>query len=183
MMGSAVTRPKAAHRTSGSTDLHDAALESSVHEFHKLKAMAEKAFAQIEDEDLFFRLNADQNSISVIVRHMAGNMRSRWTDFLATDGEKPDRHRDREFDEHRLPRYAIQQEWEAGWKCLFAALDELKPGDLTRTVVIRGEPMTALSAIQRQISHYAYHVGQILLLAKHVCGERWKYVTIPRGGH
>ncbi len=115
------------------------------------------------------------------MRHLAGNMLSRWTDLFTSDGEKPDRHRDSEFEEEPMERARLLDVWRAGWECLFAALDALQPGDLTRTVTIRGEAMPAIAAIHRQISHYGTHVGQIVLLAKHVRGARWQYISIPRG--
>ena len=144
--------------------------------------MAEGAFEQLKDEDFFFRLNPRQNSIHVIVKHMAGNMRSRWTDFLTADGEKADRDRESEFIEDVVPREQILRAWEAGWRAVFAALEPLTDEDLTRTVHVRREPMTAAQAIVRQVEHYGYHVGQIVLIAKHLRGEQWKYLTIPPGG-
>jgi len=162
-------------------DLHAAVLEALVGEFGRYKRTAERALDQLRDEDFFVRLNDRQNSIYVIVKHMAGNMRSRWTDFLTSDGEKPDRHRDDEFIEQSVPREQILRMWEEGWQCTFAALSELREGDLLKTVTIRGEPMTAVSAITRQVAHYAHHVGQIILIANHIKGPDWKWLTIPPG--
>jgi hypothetical protein len=144
--------------------------------------MAERAFEQLEDEDFFFRLNPRQNSIHVIVKHLAGNMRSRWTDFLTTDGEKADRDRESEFVEDVVPREQIMASWEKGWATVFAALAPLGDADLARTVRIRGEPLSAADAVVRQVEHYGYHVGQIVLIAKHLRGDKWKYLTIPPGG-
>jgi hypothetical protein len=163
------------------SDLHTAAMAAFEAEFRRYKRMAERAFEQLADQDFFVRLNDRQNSIWVIIKHLAGNMRSRWTDFLTTDGEKPDRHRDGEFVEDIVPRAQVLKTWEGGWAYAFAALSQLKDGDLVRTVTIRGEPMTALSAIVRSIAHVANHVGHIILIAKHVKGPDWKWLTIPPG--
>jgi hypothetical protein len=155
---------------------------SLVGQLRKTKRMAERAFEQLEDEDFFFRLSARQNSIHVIVKHLAGNMRSRWTDFLTADGEKPDRDRESEFVEEAVPRDRIMEMWESGWAAVFAALEPLSDDDLSRTVSIRREPHSVIEAIVRQVEHYGYHVGQIVLIAKHVRGEKWDYLTIPPGG-
>jgi hypothetical protein len=151
-------------------------------ELQRYKAMAERALLQLEDSDLLFRLNPQQNSIAVIVRHMAGNMRSRFTDFLTTDGEKPDRNREAEFEERNVSRQQIMAWWEDGWRTVFDALSPLTDADLSRTVMIRNEPHTVFAAVNRQTAHYAYHVGQILLIAKHIRGEKWTYLSIPPGG-
>jgi hypothetical protein len=150
-------------------------------EFRKTKSMAERAMAQLADEQLFVKLNPRQNSIAAIVRHMAGNMLSRFTDFLTTDGEKPWRHRDSEFDDRVVPRAELMALWERGWRCVFDAIEPLTAADLSRVVTIRTEPHTAFQAINRQTAHYAYHVGQILLIAKHVKGDGWNYLTIAPG--
>jgi hypothetical protein len=163
------------------SDLHAAAMAAFEAELRRYKRMAERAFEQLADHDFFVRLNERQNSIWVIVKHLAGNMRSRWTDFLTSDGEKPDRHRDSEFVEDVVPRAQIMKTWEDGWARTFAALSQLKEGDLLRTVTIRAEPMTALSAIVRSIAHVAHHVGHIVLIAKQVKGPDWKWLTIPPG--
>ena len=157
-------------------------LDALVDQFRKTRRLAEGAFEQIADEDFFFRLNPHQNSIHVIVKHLCCNMRSRWTDFLTTDGEKPDRDRESEFVEDVVPREKIMRSWEAGWSAVFGALQPLTDEDLTRTVHIRREPLRVVEAIVRQVEHYGYHVGQIVLIAKHVRGERWKHLTIPPGG-
>lgn len=160
----------------------DAALEAFRFEFGRYKRQAEHVFEQLADKDFFRRLNEDQNSIYVIVKHVAGNMRSRFSDFLTSDGEKPDRDRDSEFVEDVVPREQVIAIWERGWACVFTALAAMKGEDLARTVTVRREEMTAASAIARQVAHYGYHVGQITLLGKHFKGRDWKYITIPRGG-
>jgi len=157
-------------------------LQALIDELRKTKRTAERAFEQLEDEDFFFRLNPQQNSIYVIVKHLSGNMLSRWTDFLTSDGEKAGRDRESEFVEELVPRERIIELWEKGWAAVFAALEPLGDADLARTVTIRGEPHTVAMAAVRQVAHYAYHVGQILLIAKHLRGERWNYLTIPPGG-
>jgi hypothetical protein len=157
-------------------------LEDVVRQFHGQKKLAEKALAQVSDEEFLRRLDPGSNSLGVIVKHLAGNMRSRWTDFLTSDGEKPDRRRDSEFEaEGADTRAALMERWERGWGCVFAAVEALKPEDLLTTVVIRGEPHTVLKAINRQLTHYADHIGQIIFLAKHLAGPRWKTLSIPRG--
>jgi len=156
-------------------------LEETIRQLRKLKDLADKAMAQIRDEDFFATLDAESNSIAVIVKHMAGNMRSRWTDFLTSDGEKPDRKRDLEFEiEVRDSKESLLKRWEIGWRCVFDALTPLKPEDLGTTVVIRGEPHSVIQAINRQLTHYAYHVGQIVFLAKHAAGPRWQSLSVPR---
>ena len=147
--------------------------------FRSLKALADHAMAQAE-EDFFTVLAAQDNSIAIIVKHMSGNMRSRWRDFLHSDGEKPERDRDREFIVQESQEVLLVA-WEAGWTVLFRALDSLEPHHLLQSVTIRGELHTVLEAISRQLSHYAYHVGQIVLLAKHFCGEMWRSLSIPKG--
>jgi len=146
------------------------------------KRLAEGAMAQLRDEELFITLDAESNSIAIIVKHMAGNMRSRFTDFLTADGEKPDRHRDQEFElDPATTRANLTVWWEEGWRRVFAAIESLKPADVTRTVTIRGEPHTVLQAINRQIAHYSYHTGQIVFLAKHIRSSKWRTLSIPRG--
>jgi hypothetical protein len=146
------------------------------------KRLAEGAIAQVKDEELFVTLDSESNSIAIIVKHMAGNMRSRFTDFLTTDGEKPDRNRDQEFEMNSAAtRSDLMRWWEEGWARVFAAIDILKPEDVMRTVTIRGEPHTVLQAINRQVAHYAYHTGQIVFLAKHFRSSEWKSLSVPRG--
>jgi Protein of unknown function (DUF1572) len=146
------------------------------------KRMGEGAMAQLRDEEFFVTLDPESNSVAILVKHLAGNMRSRFTDFLGSDGEKPDRFRDREFEvTGATTRAEVMQWWEEGWACVLGAIDELKPEDVLRTVTIRAEPHTVLQAINRQIAHYAAHVGQIVFLAKHLRSRGWKTLTIPRG--
>jgi hypothetical protein len=146
------------------------------------KHLGEGAFAQLKDEDFFITLDSESNSIATIVKHMAGNMRSRFTDFLTTDGEKPDRHRDQEFElSPSTRRDEVMRWWEEGWARVFTAVESLKPEDVMKSITIRGEPHTVLQAINRQIAHYAYHVGQIVFIAKHVRSNQWKSLSIPRG--
>ena len=155
-------------------------LEAVKNRFRYMKDLAERALGQVDDEALAWSPGGESNSITVIIKHLSGNMLSRWTDFLTTDGEKPGRDRDAEFVEERLPRQELMERWERGWHTLFTALDALTPGDLLRTVQIRGEPHTVIEAIERQMFHYSYHVGQIVYLAKAAAGERWQSLTIPR---
>ena len=158
-------------------------LDDSLLQLRKLKAQADKAVAQVSDRDFFALLDPDANSIALIMKHVAGNMRSRWTDFLATDGEKPDRDRDSEFEASPLDtRDTILARWEDGWGRTLGAISSLDPDDLGKTVTIRGEPHTIIQAINRQVSHYSAHVGQIVLLAKHFAGARWQTLSIPRKG-
>jgi hypothetical protein len=152
--------------------------------FRHYKKLGERAMAQCPDEGLFVMLDAESNSIAIIVKHMAGNMRSRWKDFLTTDGEKPDRNRDTEFEAPPKTRAELMAMWEGGWKYLFDALEPLSESDLTRTVTIRSEPHSVMQAINRQVAHYAHHVGQIVLLAKHFAtkaGKKWETLSVPRG--
>ena len=150
--------------------------------FAYYKKLGERAIAQVSDDQLTLTLDDEANSIATIVKHMAGNMRSRWTDFLTTDGEKPDRHRDSEFEEPPATRSALLQTWESGWGCLFSALEPLIDADLTRTITIRGEAHSVMQAINRQLAHYPHHVGQIILLAKHFAHDRWQSLSVPRRG-
>ena len=156
-------------------------LEDSLSLFRFYKKMTEMAMEQVSDDQLFATLDEEMNSIAVIVKHIAGNMRSRWTDFLISDGEKPDRNRDQEFEAPPATREALLKLWEDGWNCLFSALEPLVDADLSRTVTIRGEPHSVVQAINRQLAHYPYHCGQIVFLAKHFRGREWKSLTIPRG--
>ncbi len=155
-------------------------LEDSLLIFRQYKKLAEAAMAQITDEQLFMSLDDEMNSIAVIVKHMAGNMQSRWTDFLTADGEKPGRNRDLEFINPPQTRAALAQLWDEGWDCLFRALTPLSETDLTRTVTIRSQPHSVTQAINRQIAHYASHCGQIIFLAKHFAGSNWTSLSIPR---
>ena len=149
--------------------------------FASQKELAERAIAQLSDEQVRQPLDHNTNSIAVIMKHMAGNMLSRWSDFLTSDGEKPWRDRDREFIDDFADRAAVMDYWQRGWSCLFNTLDALAPGDLEQTVHIRGEPHSVIKAINRQLSHYGYHVGQIMLIARVLAKEKWNVLTIPRG--
>lgn len=161
-------------------------LEDSIKVFRTYKQLGEKAIAQLADpdRDLFFTPDKESNTIAVIVKHMTGNMRSRWRDFLTTDGEKPDRNRDTEFEmtrEESGNARAIMDTWEEGWKYLFDTLASLTPEDMSRTVMIRHEPHTVVEAINRQLAHYPYHIGQIVFLARHINSANWKSLSVPRG--
>lgn len=155
-------------------------LETVLSNFKKQKALAEKAFAQLKPEHFHITLDAESNSIAVIIKHMAGNMRSRWQDFLTSDGEKPDRDRDQEFSSSESVS-ELMERWEEGWRILFAALESLKPDDVLKTVMIRAQPHTVVQAIERQVDHYAYHVGQIVFLAKHLQSSNWQTLSVARG--
>ncbi len=156
-------------------------LEDSLAVLRQYKKMAEAAIAQVRDDQLTAVLDPEMNSIAQIVKHMAGNMRSRWTDFLTSDGEKPDRNRDTEFEQPPSTREQVMTLWDDGWRRLFEALEPLSEGDLKRTVTIRGEPHSVMQAINRQLAHYASHIGQIVFLAKHLQHSNWKSLSIPRG--
>lgn len=158
-------------------------LKYSLAELHRYKDLADRSCAQVNDEEFFAVLDAEANSMGILVKHMAGNMRSRWTDFLTSDGEKADRFRDEEFIiRPEDSRDALMARGEHYWQVLFDTLETLTPDDLARTVVIRGEPHSVVQAIQRQVAHYAYHVGQIVMLAKHFRSQTWQSLSIPRGG-
>jgi hypothetical protein len=162
--------------------LGTAFIEDTVLTFRRQKELAERALSQVEDRDFFRTMDAESNSIAIIVQHVGGNLKSRWTDFLTADGEKPDRNRDGEFmlgDETN--RAAIMAIWESGWAALFQSLSSLAPGDLLATVRVRGESLTAVAAMHRSLAHIAQHVGQVVLLAKHFRSADWKTLSIPRG--
>jgi hypothetical protein len=155
-------------------------LEDSLSLFRHYKKLSEDAMAQVTDAELTATLDGEMNSIAVVVKHMAGNMRSRWTLFLSTDGEKPDRNRDTEFVDPPATRVELMKLWEEGWNCLFRAMGPLRERDLGHTVAIRGENHSVMQAINRQLAHYSYHAGQIVLLAKHFRGTKWKSLSVPR---
>jgi hypothetical protein len=156
-------------------------IEDALLTFRGYKKLAEKAIEQTSDEEFFLSLDEEANSIAVIIKHISGNMLSRWTDFLTTDGEKPDRNRDLEFVvSAETSRDDLLAQWEKGWSCLFGALEGLQPEDMERKVLIRGVEHTVVEAINRQLTHYAYHVGQIVFLAKHFKSADWKSLSIPR---
>ena len=156
-------------------------LEDALHTFRDYKKLGERAFAQLSDEDFFRTIDEESNSVAVIVKHLAGNMLSRWTDFLTSDGEKPERNRDMEF--VMLPETTKDEMlayWEKGWKCAFDAIEPLTADDLLRTVTIRGQEHTVIQAITRQVAHYANHVGQIVYLAKHLKAGDWQSLSVPK---
>ncbi len=164
------------------TDLSAHYLEEIKKQLRGHKRMAESAMAQLEDKDFFTIIDPEANSVAILVKHIAGNARSRFTDFLTSDGEKPDRFRDREFEiSATTSRGEVMRWWEEGWSCVFSTVDSLKPEDLTRTVTIRQEPHTVLQALNRALAHYAQHIGQIVFLAKHLRSSQWKTLSIPRG--
>lgn len=159
-----------------------ACLDESFRTFRGYKRMADAALTQLGDRDFFYLLDPESNNVALIVKHIAGNLRSRWTDFLTSDGEKPDRNRDQEFvlvegdTREDLMRY-----WERSWETVFNSIQNLKPEDVSRTVYIRSQPHTVLQALHRSLTHAAYHVGQIVFLAKHLRGAEWKTLSIPKG--
>jgi hypothetical protein len=155
-------------------------VEDSLELFRYYKKLAERAMEQVSDAQLFATLDEESNSIAIVVKHMAGNMRSRWTDFLTSDGEKADRDRDSEFVNPPTTRAALLELWETGWKHIFGALEPLSDADLGRSVRIRGEEHSVMQAMNRQLAHYAYHVGQIVMLAKHFAHDGWQSLSVPR---
>jgi hypothetical protein len=155
-------------------------LADSLALFRQYKKMTEAAMQRVTDDQLFATLDEEMNSIAIIVKHMTGNMRSRWTDFLTSDGEKPNRNRDSEFEEPPASRPALMKIWEEGWNVVFAALEPLTDADLGRSITIRGEAHSVMQAINRQIAHYGYHCGQIVLLAKHFKGREWQSLSVAR---
>jgi hypothetical protein len=155
--------------------------EDAVKAFRAYKKLTEKAIAQLKDEEFFVTLDEEANSVAVVMKHMAGNMISRWTDFLTSDGEKPDRNRDMEFViDAQTTKDDVIAYWERGWKCVLDAIEPLTVKDFEKTVLIRGEKHTIVQAINRQLMHYAYHIGQIVFLAKHFRSAEWKSLSIPR---
>jgi hypothetical protein len=156
-------------------------LESARKQFDYYKSLGDKTFAQLNDEQMLWQYNAESNSIATIVQHMAGNMLSRWTDFMTTDGEKEWRNRDAEFGTPHSTKEAIIECWQKGWQCLFAALDSLQAEDLAKTIYIRNEGHSVLEAVNRQLAHYPYHVGQIVFLGKMLCDDAWTSLSIPKG--
>jgi hypothetical protein len=152
----------------------------SLTSFRNYKKLAERAIEQVSDKEFFVAIDEEANSIALVVKHIAGNLRSRWTDFLTADGEKPDRYRDSEFAIIDDTRESLMKFWESGWQALFDAIEPLTSDDFLRTVTIRGEPHTVVEAINRQLTHYAYHIGQIVLLAKHFRSSQWKTLSVPK---
>ncbi|MES2764766.1 MAG: DUF1572 family protein [Bacteroidota bacterium] len=157
-------------------------LEDALLQFQKIKALGDKTFVQLDDEDFLKPLDAESNSIAIIIKHLHGNMVSRWTDFLTSDGEKPNRNRDSEFEtDEDFSKENLLKLWENGWDVVLKSVAELNEGDVLKTITIRGEKFTVVQAINRQISHYSYHVGQIVFLGKHLKNENWKTLSIARG--
>ncbi len=148
--------------------------------FRNYKKLAERAIEQVSDEEFFATIDEEANSIALIVKHIAGNLRSRWTDFLTTDGEKVDRNRDTEFEMIDDTRESLMQFWEAGWRTLFNSIEPFTEKDFSKTITIRGEAHSVIEAINRQLTHYAYHIGQIVLLAKHFRSNEWKTLSIAK---
>jgi hypothetical protein len=148
--------------------------------FRNYKKLAERAIEQVSDAEFFATIDEEANSIAVILKHIAGNLRSRWSDFLTSDGEKPDRHRDTEFELIDDTRVGLMKFWEDNWQVLFKTIESLTPDDFSRTVTIRGEPHSVVEAINRQLTHYSYHIGQIVLLAKHFRSTEWKTLSIAK---
>lgn len=164
------------------TDFRALYIDEAFRSLRGHKRLADGAIAQLSEEQFFAAPDPESNSVAIIMKHLAGNMRSRFTDFLTSDGEKPDRNRDREFLMHNdAKREEVLTSWEQNWQLVFETLNSLRPEDLERTVTIRGEPHTVLQAINRQVAHYAYHVGQIVFLAKHLKGDEWKTLSVPKG--
>jgi hypothetical protein len=155
-------------------------IQSARKEFVYYKSLGEKAIAQVPDEKLFWQYNEESNSIGTIVKHLWGNMLSRWTDFMTTDGEKEWRKRDAEFENDVKDRTELMKKWNDGWTCVFAAIDSLQPDDLSKIIYIRNQGHTVLEAINRQLAHYPHHVGQILFVAKMIVGSQWQSLSIPR---
>lgn len=155
-------------------------LEDAIRSFRSYKRLAERALEQVGDDEFFVQIDEEFNSLAVMVKHIAGNQRSRWRDFLTSDGEKPDRNRDTEFELIDETRESLMAFWESGWATLFEALESLSADDLEKTVTIRGEPHTVVEAINRQLTHYPYHIGQIVFLAKHLRASEWKTLSVPR---
>jgi hypothetical protein len=154
---------------------------SAIAEFKKLKALGDKSFDQLEEEHFHLQLNDESNSIAIIIQHLHGNMKSRWTDFLNSDGEKSTRDRDAEFEEQLLSVEQLMQKWNEGWEILFSALEPLTEDDFDKTIYIRSEEHSVIQAINRQLTHYGYHVGQIVYLARSISAENWESLSIPKG--
>lgn len=149
--------------------------------FIELKGLGENTFDQLNEDDFHWTLNNDSNSIAIIIQHVSGNMVSRWTDFLTTDGEKPDRNRDEEFETKRLTKVQLLDRWEHGWRVFLDALESLHNQELGNNVYIRGQRHSVIEAIERQMAHYAAHIGQIMFIGKQIKGEQWKSLSIPKG--
>ncbi|MBI3140183.1 MAG: DUF1572 family protein [Sphingobacteriales bacterium] len=156
-------------------------LQTAIRRFKYYKDLGDKTFVQLNDWDFHYQPNEESNSIAVIIQHMAGNMLSRWTNFLSEDGEKEWRNRDEEFEIHQLNKQQLLERWEKGWSCFLDTLASLKKKDLKKTVYIRQEPLTVIDAINRQLAHYPYHIGQLVFLAKIIKNKSWQNLSIPKG--
>lgn len=156
-------------------------IDSALFEFHRYKAMGDTTFAQLNDNDILWQHGPEDNSVSQIVKHISGNMLSRWTNFLTEDGEKPWRNRDREFEQPFTSKTEMMAAWEKGWQCLFGALDSIDQDNFHYRISIRNEAHTIIEALNRQLAHYASHIGQIVLLGKMIKGEQWISLSIPKG--
>lgn len=156
-------------------------LDSAIKQFEYYKKISEKAIEQITDEQLFWQYNSESNSIATIIKHLSGNMLSRWTDFLTTDGEKTWRNRDDEFINDIFTKLELMSYWNKGWNCFFDTINKLKPNDLKKIIYIRNQEHTVIEAINRQLAHYPYHVGQIVFIGKIICNNEWKSLSIPKG--
>lgn len=157
-------------------------LQSAIKEFHRYKTMGDKTFVRLNDQEIHWRVNDESNSIVIIVKHMVGNMLSRWTNFLTEDGEKPWRERDTEFEDPYSSKKEMLNAWEKGWQCVFEALDTIDDGNFHNDILIRNEKHNIFEAVNRQLAHYAYHTGQIIVTAKNILGDRWQSLSIPKGG-
>ncbi|SDD33078.1 DUF1572 family protein [Niabella drilacis] len=156
-------------------------IQSAIRQFKDYKALAEKTFAQLGEADFYFQPDVANNNLAVNITHMHGNMLSRWTNFLTEDGEKEWRQRDAEFEQQQLDQARLMELWEEGWRCLLSTLESLKPEDLEKTVTIRTKPLTVIEAVHRQLTHYAYHVGQIVFIGKHIRKDQWESLSIKKG--
>ena len=154
---------------------------SALKEFNYYKLLGEKTFSQLTDKQLFYQVSSESNSIATIIKHLRGNLLSRWTDLLTTDGEKEWRNRDDEFENEIYTRQALKDKWDEGWSCLFNALNSISDSDLSKTIYIRKQSHTVLEAINRQLSHYAYHIGQIVFIGKMLSNKNWNSLSIPKG--
>ncbi|MCB9895570.1 MAG: DUF1572 family protein [Planctomycetes bacterium] len=162
-------------------DAAEAFLTGTIARLRGVKALGDGVLAQVSDTELFHLTDAEANSVAIVVRHLHGNMLSRWTDFLTTDGDKPNRQRDREFEQPAENRAEVMRLWEEGWACTFNALEPLKPADVLREIKIRGVALTVMDSMLRQLAHYSYHVGQMVTLARQQLGGRWMTLSIARG--
>ena len=162
-------------------DLAQAYINSALDQFHSAKRLGEKTFEQVSDEDLYWKPHAEANSIAILIQHMHGNMISRWTNFLTTDGEKESRQRDAEFEEQKFKREELVRLWEEGWKLALKTVGDLSAEDLMSTITIRSEPWQVIAAVNRQVAHYNYHAGQIVELGRQLAGTKWVSLSVPRG--